>query len=116
MVYFSNYNSSLFPGLLPTPNSPILIHLDSSKYIKQSYYPIPYSASIGIEGYADNIERVTSWDINVSNKTVKLKIEWCVCDSSTNALKTIFPKDVTNSISTYNVNQPTWSTSYSTKK
>ena len=101
------------PGILPTPRSPIIKDGVPASYIKQSYYPIPYPAIIAIEN--SNIHEVISWDINVNHKSIKIKVDWALAKDKMET-KSIFPKSVYDSISSYNINQPTWSSSCSRDK
>ena len=61
-------------GILPMPNSPAIKNNDFSSYIKRSYFAITYQAIIALE-HCD-IHELLSWDINVSIKTIKIKVEW----------------------------------------
>ena len=82
-------------GILPFPKSPTIKNGVPASYIKQSYFPIPYQAIIAIESC--NINDVLSWDINVSTKTIKVRIEWSM--SNDNSSNEMFPKAIYNSIS-----------------
>ena len=95
-------------GILPTPNSPGIKNGDISSYIKRSYYPIPYQAIIALENC--DIHELLSWDINVSVKSIKIKVEWSTAKSNGNI--ELLPKAVYNSIASYNLTQPTWSSSF----
>ena len=105
---------STSPGILPIPNSPIIKNNDPANYIKCSNYPIPYQATIAVEG--TNIHDISSWDISITNQNVKVKFEWSILDDPKQSTVNIFPKAVLNSISQYNLTLPTWSISYSSKK
>ena len=94
-------------GILPTPNSPGIQNGDISSYIKRSYYPIPYQAIIALENC--DIHELLSWDINVSIKSIKIKVEWSTAKNN-GSIK--LPKAVYNSIASYNLTQPTWSSSF----
>ncbi len=110
----SYHHPNVSAGLLPTPTSPIIKSDNPEDYIKSSNYPIPYQAMIAVEGA--NTHELLTWDINVTTQNVKVKIEWSVLDGSTSVKSDSIPKTVINSISLYNLTQPSWSTSYSTKR
>lgn len=112
MLSYHHPNAST--GLLPTPTCPTIKSNNPNDFIKGSFYPIPYQAIIAVEG-AKTHELLT-WDINVTSQSVKVKMEWSVVDGSTLVKSDSIPKAVVNSISTYNLIQPAWSTSYSSKK
>lgn len=112
MLSYHHPNAST--GLLPTPTCPTIKSNNPNDFIKGSFYPIPYQAIIAIEG-AKTHELLT-WDINVTSQSVKVKMEWSVLDGSTLVKSDSIPKAVVNSISTYNLIQPAWSTSYCSKK
>ena len=97
----------------PTPRSPAIKNGVPASYVKSSYYPIPYLAIIVTESC--DIHEILSWDINVSSKLVKIKVEWSVSKNS-NGINAPIPKAVYNSISAYNLGHPTWSSSYSMDK
>jgi hypothetical protein len=99
-------------GILPFPKSPTIKNGVPASYIKQSYFPIPYQAIIAIESC--NISDVLSWDINVSTKSIKVRIEWSM--SNDNSSNEMFPKAIYNSISSYHLVHPTWSSSCSNNK
>ena len=109
MVSRSNFN-----GILPIPKSPGIKNGDPRSYIKHSHYPIPYQAVIAIESC--DINNVLSWDINVSTKNIKIKIEWSLAQDVVNGYKDPFPKAINSSISSYLLHQPSWSTSCSDNK
>lgn len=110
MVYPRLING--YNGLLPTPNSSAISSKDPAAFVGQSYYPIPHQAIIAIENA--NIHEITSWDIQVTTQSVKIKIEWSTTMvSSATANAENIPKAVINSISTYNLIQPVWSISFS---
>lgn len=108
-------NPGLSSGLLPTPKSPVIENGMPESYIKRSYFPIPYQLVVVVEGC--NINNVLAWDINVTSKSVKVKVEYSIIDESTNSLNCeLFPRAVVDSISTYDLEQPVWSSSFSSKK
>ena len=100
-------------GLLQTPNSPIINSKNPKDYIKPSYFPIPYEVVQIVESF--NVKSIHSWDINVSKQNVvfKLHVDKAKSDSKDDEL---FPKTVLNSISTYNIENPTWNSSYNNNK
>ena len=100
-------------GILPTPRSPAIKNGVPASYVKSSYYPIPYQAIIVTESC--DIHEILSWDINVSSKLVKIKVEWSLSKNS-NGINAPIPKAVYNSIAAYNLGNPTWSSSYSMDK
>lgn len=102
-------------GILPTPNSPKIHSTNMNMYVKHSYYPIPYQVVCAIESC--NVDSISSWDINVTEKTIKVKVQYDLTDKVQRVCDNVmFPKAVINSIKTYNVAQPTWSTSFNQKK
>ena len=108
MVFSSN------PGLLPTPNSPQVHSLNMNDFIQRSCYPIPYQAVTIIENFA--INGPSTWDLNVAAKHIKFKAEWNLSDNSKADRVDMFPKPILNSLRTYNLDQPTWNTSYTSNK
>lgn len=108
------YQYSSYPGLLPTPNTPILQNKDVGQYIKASSYPIPFQASTAVE--YTNVTEVSSWDIQVSLKTVKIKIDWHVGNSSRGSTSKPFPDAVLKAISTYDLYEPSWSSAFANSK
>ncbi|CAB4044704.1 Hypothetical predicted protein [Paramuricea clavata] len=116
-IYRQNHNgfSPKSPGLLPTPNSPIIKSSNMDNYIKSSCVPIPYQAVMVAESCSSIVD-ISSWDINVSTKSLKIKFEWATGDGTRSMSKDPFPKAVIKAISSYNLSQPSWSTSYSNKK
>jgi hypothetical protein len=78
-------------------------------YIKTSYFPMLYAVTSILQGC--NISNVLSWDINVKSNNLKVKVEWMVSESP-NISSELYPKAVLNTISLYNLEQPTWSTSF----
>ena len=101
-------------GILPIPRSPGIKNGVPADYIKPSYYPIPYQAVIAIENC--NIHQLLSWDINVAVKSIKIKLEWSLANSSSNTPISPIPKSVCNSISSYNLGFPSWSSSFANGK
>ncbi|CAB4045445.1 Hypothetical predicted protein [Paramuricea clavata] len=101
-----------YTGLLPTPNVSQLKSPVMSDYVKNSYYPIPFQIVNIIESC--NVSETASWNINVMAKNIKFNIEWNIGQSNCNI--DIFPKAVVSTISTYNVEQPVWSTSFANQK
>lgn len=102
-------------GILPTPNSPKIASTNMNMYVKRSFYPIPYQVVCAIESC--NVDSISSWDINVTDKNIKVKVQYDLKDKVlTDSDDVIFPKAVINSIKTYNIVQPTWSTSCNQKK
>jgi hypothetical protein len=101
-----------YTGLLPTPNVSQLKSPVMSDYIKKSYYPIPFQIVNIIESC--NVSDTASWNINVMAKNIKFNIEWNIGQSNCNI--DIFPKAVVSTISTYNVEHPVWSTSFTNQK
>ena len=100
-------------GILPIPKSPIIKDGAPTSYIKPSYYPIPYQATIAIENC--DIHEVLSWDISVNVKSIKIKVDWSLAKDN-NGTTDLFPKAVYNSISSYNIGKPIWSSSFSNSK
>ena len=102
-------------GLLPTPNSPRLNSNNTSDFIKPSLFPLPYQATHIIESLEINAS--PTWLLNVTKDSINFKIEWDVVDKpNSNKPPVVFPKPVIQSLSTYNVHEPVWSTSLSNKK
>ena len=116
-IYRQNQNgfSPRSPGLLPTPSSPIIKSSNMDNYIKSSCFPIPYQAVMVVESCSSIVD-ISSWDINVSTKSLKIKFEWSTGDGTRSMSKDPFPKAVIKAISSYNLSQPLRSTSYSNKK
>ncbi|XP_046859826.1 uncharacterized protein LOC124453111 [Xenia sp. Carnegie-2017] len=102
----------IFNGVLPTPTTPKKILSNSNDFIGKSYYPLPFQASslIGNLGIGSS----PSWDININNKSIKLKIEWYVEKNNNSSHE--FPKSLLNILSAYNLVQPTWSSSFAEEK
>ncbi len=100
-------------GILPIPKSPIIKDGAPSSYIKPSYYPIPYQAIIAIENC--DIHEVLSWDISVNVKSIKIKVDWSLAIDN-NGTTDLFPKAVYDSISSYDIGKPIWSSSFSSNK
>ncbi|CAB4034136.1 Hypothetical predicted protein [Paramuricea clavata] len=98
-IYRQNHNgfSPKSPGLLPNPNSPIIKSSNMDNYIKSSHFPIPYQAVMVVESCSSIVD--------ISS-----------CDGTRSMSKDPFPKAVIKAISSYNLSQPSWSTSYSNKK
>ena len=102
-------------GLLPTPNTPQIHSPNPEDYVKCSYYPIPVQAVNIIESF--NIRCQPTWDINVATKHVKFKAEWDLCGQVYTSVNVdVFPKSVLSSLATYNLDQPSWNTSFTGKK
>ena len=102
-------------GLLPTPNTPQIHSPNPEDYVKCSYYPIPVQAVNIIESF--NIRCQPTWDINVATKYVKFKAEWDLCGQVYTSVNVdVFPKSVLSSLATYNLDQPSWNTSFTGKK
>lgn len=102
-------------GLLPTPNSPRMTSNNLDRFVKPSLFPLPYPAIHIIESL--EINSSPSWLLNVTKTNINFKIEWDVIDKSelVNSVD-IFPKPVIQSLSTYSVHDPVWSTSLNNKK
>ncbi|XP_046857494.1 uncharacterized protein LOC124450867 [Xenia sp. Carnegie-2017] len=102
----------IFNGVLPTPTTPKKISSNPNDFIGKSYYPLPFQASslIGNLGIGSS----PSWDININNKSIKLKIEWYVEKNNNSSHE--FPKSLLNILSAYNLVQPTWSSSFAEEK
>lgn len=108
-------NPGLSPGILPVPNTPLIEKGTPEHYIKRSYFPIPYQVIVAVDGC--KVNEVLAWDINVTSKSVKIKVEYSLNESSTiPPTCDLFPKAVVDSISTYNLVQPSWSSSFCLKK
>ena len=106
-------NMAHLRGILLTPKTPSIKNGAPASYVKPSYYPLPYQAVIAIENC--DIHEVLSWDINVNTKGIKIKIEWSL-EKDNNGTTDILPKAIYNSISSYNLCQPSWSSSFTTNK
>ncbi|XP_046855434.1 uncharacterized protein DDB_G0271670-like [Xenia sp. Carnegie-2017] len=102
----------LLNGVLPSPTTPKKISSNPNDFIGKSYYPLPFQASSLIENLG--IGSSPSWDININNKSIKLKIEWYVEKNNINSHE--FPKPLLNTLSSYNLVQPTWSSSFADEK
>ncbi len=100
-------------GLLPDPNTSILHSPNIEDYVKRSNFPIPYQAAEIIESC--NVNKSPTWDINVNNKNINLKLQWNLSsDNKANQLE-LFPKAVLKIISTYHTKDPKWNISYNNK-
>ena len=99
-------------GLLPTPKVPQLKSPVMKDYIGKSYYPIPFQIANIVESC--NVGEMASWNINVNAKNIKFNIDWNIGNSANNG--EIFPKSLVNTISTYNIEEPAWSTSFTNTK
>ena len=63
------------------------------------------------------IQSLPTWHINVAMENINIKIDWDITEkSNTNSLFNVFPKAVINAVSTYNVYDPVWNTSFNNKK
>ena len=106
-------------GILPIPKSPIIKDGAPTSYIKPSYYRtikpsyIPYQAIIAIENC--DIHEVLSWDISVNVKSIKIKVDWSLAKDN-NGTTDLLPKAVYDSISSYDIGKPIWSSSFSSNK
>ena len=115
MVIHSSNRVSPSSGLLPTPprqsNGSI-----SDSFVGRSYYPLPYPLVTILEG--SNISELISWDISVTSKVLKLKMEWSAStkDSDVCLISDLLPNNVLYAINCYNIIQPSWSTSAAKNK
>lgn len=108
--YFAIMVFPLDNGLLPTPNSPPITSANMDYFISPSKFPLPYQAVSIIESFP--LICSPTWDLNVSSKNVKLKLEWSISgNGKVGGSSDIFPKPVLKSLATYGLNQPTGSSS-----
>ena len=83
MVIKSPSAMNYSPGLLPTPRSRPNPDLRAENYIGSSLYPIPFQAVIMLDGCS--LSDLVSWDLSVSSKVLKVKLDWsCDTKSSSN--------------------------------
>ena len=103
------------PGLLPTPIRQSSQD-NADPFVGRSYYPLPYPLLIILEG--SQLSKLISWDISVSSKQAKLKLEWSTSsdasDYSSNVA--IFPEHILQALKLFNLAQPSWSISTAKSK
>ena len=98
-------------GILPTPKSSKINSKDSTSFISPSTYPLPYEAVQIINSF--NICEQPKWNISVGTKNIKLKMEWLTINTHMDKSTTFnFPATVLHSISLFNLDKPTWSSSF----
>ena len=115
MVFHSSNQDSLSSGLLPTPIRKTNPE-NSDSFIDRSCYPLPFPLITILEG--NNIVDLISWDISVSTKHLKLKMEWSTSSNDSDAcmFSDFLPTNVLQAIKCYNIFQPSWSTSAAKNK
>lgn len=116
MVQLSSSSFNDSPGLLGTPNCSPKQGLSPESYVGRSFFPLPIQCVVLLEGCSLN--DVTSWDLAVSSKEVKLKIIWS-CNQQSNSgclLSEKFPSNILKAISSYDLARPSWSSSSSPNK
>ena len=107
MVLQSLNPASKSSRLLPTPTRET-IQDNADPFVGQSYYPLPYPLTIILKG--SHLSNLLSWDISVSPKQVKLKLEWATSsdDSSCPLIADFLPNIILQAIKFYNIIQPSW--------
>ena len=110
MVIQPPNTSSQSSGLLPTPSRRSNV-ASSDSFVGRSFYPVPYPLITVLEG--SQLSDLISWDISVSPKHLKLKLEWSISTNDRDASLSfdIIPNNILQAIKFYNVSQPSWSTS-----
>lgn len=116
MVSLMSSYPNFKPGLLPTPTSPPIKDFKPEAYVGASFLPVPFQVVSLLEGCP--IDNVISWDLSVSTKSLKLKIEWSSRHTTTDGciFSEIFPNHILKTLSLYNIGNPTWTTTSSPNK
>ena len=115
MVIQSTNLISQSSGLLPTPPRHVN-HQNSDPFVGQSYYPLPFPLVTILEG--NNLSDLIAWDISVTSKHLKLKLEWSTSSnhSNTHLIPDILPNNILQAIKLYNLYQTSWSMSAAKNK
>ena len=116
MVSGNSTTSNKSFGLLPSPKSPPISGLQADKYVGSSTYPLPYDAVVVLEGCS--IENLLSWDISVSSKAIKVKIEWSCQPNNSNGcvIQEKVPKNLIKALRLHDLARPLWSLTSSSSK
>lgn len=116
MVSENSTSKNIRPGLLPPPKCSPISDSKAINFVGNSTYPLPYEAVVVLEGCS--IVNILSWDMSVSPKVVKVKVEWsCQPNSSIGCiLHEKFPKNLIEALRLHNLARPSWSLSSSTSK
>lgn len=103
-------------GILPTPQNSPIKDQQPKNYIGASLYPLPYQAVLVLEGCP--FQNLLSWDISVSSKSIKVKIQWSSNLKSTDGciLREKIPKNLTKSLCLHDLARPLWYLSSSQDK
>ena len=104
---FSTPNQSL--SILPTPQSLPIKDQHPKNYIGSSFYPLPYQAVLVLEGCS--LQDLLSWDISISSKSIKVKIQWSSNLKSTKGCihREKIPNNLIESLCLHDLAQPLWS-------